>query len=206
VAADRGEEATNLQHLASLRTIGLDMEKSPSSPPPRGWYQFSLREILLATVAISAVLTIVVKHRPFAPTDFFDELNEGHVLNVVAKRLNLGLATPASSGSISRGGPRAHRSFEHTIGTPDYSTVCQQLMPPLHDDIEKLILDSGCKIDGRSTTGVRTTNWRQGDPLYKELTEFSFDYWSGNVRGKIKVWALERPDGNTRLRIETDEW
>jgi hypothetical protein len=184
----------------------MDNDSSETPGGRQRWYQFSLREILLATVAISAVLTIIVKNRPFTPTEFFDEFNEAHVLNGVAQRLNLGLNTPASSGSISRGGPRANRSFQHTISTPDYGTVCQQLMLPIYDDIEQQILDSGCKIDGRSTTGVRTANWRQGDPLYQELNEFSFGYNSGNVRGKIKVWALEGKDGQTRLRMETDEW
>jgi hypothetical protein len=188
------------------------MEESSSTAPPRRWYQFSLREILLATVALSAVLALIVNNPPFAPTDFFESFDAGQLINRLNSQHKLGLASASTSGSTFRADGRSNRSFEYSTPTPDDNTICQQLMPSLYDEIKQQLADTGCRIEGRSIEGIPHGQLRSPSTLddqrdaYDQIREFSFTYQSGAVRGKIQVWALEGPKGETRLRIETDEW
>lgn len=182
------------------------MEATSTSLVRRRWYQFSLREILLATVAISAVLANIVNYRSFAPTEFFEKFDEHRMLRDLNRKHRLGISISSNDGATFRGDRQSFRSYRCSISPSDYRKTCRQLMPQLHAAVEQLLADTDCQIYGHTTQGTLLTYTRPSEPRYQEITEFSFNYKSGNVRGKIKVSALEGPDGETQLRIETDEW
>jgi hypothetical protein len=175
--------------------------------PPRRWLRFSLREILLATVAICAVVAVFARHGPYRPTQFFLTLDEQRLLRSIDKGFAVGRGIAGQSGEIVTGPGQSTRSLDWTFTAPSYDILCKQVMPPLRAKIQRLLVDSNCEITGRSLAGEGVIpSPPPGGSTLEIVREFSFTYKVGRTRGVIRVWAMEMGEGKTRLIMVTDEW
>ena len=161
------------------------------------FYQFSLREMLIAVVAIGAVAALFVKNRPYAPTAFITALDERAMLEEVCDDSGILLHIGSMSRSYGmHGGGGQYRETSLVINEPARRQFQKSVLPDFRNRIEKVLQDSGCTIESRS----------QGGPDQTELQEFSFKYRFGTGRGVVRAYSLERSDPGLRLLIVADEW
>ena len=166
--------------------------------PRRRWYQFSIREMLIATVAVAAMTALFVENRPYSPTIFLQNLDERSLLTQCCADLGVTLGSIVEEGVKNRvWGGHGNHNATLTISEPDIDVLQTEVMQALRSSVEELLADSNCVITGRTT--VATT----GD---ERLVEFHFRYHRGSVQGVIRVISLEQPEDESRLRFLTDEW
>lgn len=138
--------------------------------------QFSVREVLLAIVAIAAILALIVSHLPYSPSAFITNLNEEAILEKVCSDLKIPLVSEGNGGGHSRDTDSIQRESLLTFTDPDVIEFYSSIMPALHDHIEKLLLDQGASIHERSLVG--------------RLKSFGFGYQLGNSHGEIRVYCF----------------
>jgi hypothetical protein len=84
--------------LRKGRTDGTAADPIKSSPRSR--WQFTIREMLLTTLACALLMGLIIKDRPFIPTPFFVALNNGSTdpLKTIYQRLNVHGADRSGGG------------------------------------------------------------------------------------------------------------
>lgn len=170
-----------------------------NSPQPRGRFaRFSIRELLLATVAIAAVVAVFVQRRPFDQHAMLQSFDPRAVIQKTCGDLGLVADVPASShssGVVFDGG--YHVEAESDLAKPSYTDIKTKLMPELRKRIEQQIEDDGGEIVGHSTGGSEDQS---------ELARFSFEYRRGRVRGITRAYVFEDPSGTSKLLVLLDEY
>src|SRR5690606_20205769 len=121
----------------------MDDGTPTTAPHRRRWHQFSLREFLLATVAIGAILALVVSNRGRSLTEFFLSLDEGRLIRRVDGRHNIGLVTNSNALRVRNFSSPRNRSCRSTFAAPGHNIIHAVLMPQLYEEVEDMILDAG---------------------------------------------------------------
>ena len=164
------------------------------SPSPRKWYQFSLREILLAMVAVCAVASHFVnkpEEPPIVPA--LAPADAKKAVKSVCEEANLlVIESPGTFTSTIGGDWNSEHIFE--IRGTSLSEFRQNLMP---------------KIEGRLNSAISlTSNSRMtglgGKPGI--LSDFRIEYAFGATSGVVRVYTFDRPDGSIQLLLILDEW
>jgi hypothetical protein len=171
-------------------------EPSESQPCRRALWQFSLREVMILTIAVAAVLALAVQSRPFHQTEFFDSFNETLLFQTVCARLNLPAEIPASGGGHSVGSNKAVRDYQLHINAPPTKDA-GRVVAELRKEVEALLNRQGCDIHGRGTVG---------EPENNQLSAFQFDYVRGSTEGDIYVTSHRADDDRWELRILIHEF
>lgn len=171
------------------------MPMEPETPQPAR-FRFSIRELLLAMVAVSAVVALFVKNRPYSPTEFIQQFDERAIVQAICKDKNIKCDIGGSSSSEGAIPGGSHRTASLYFRQPPPIEFESIVMPAMLARVESLLEDLGCEIDGRSKGG--TTD-------FKQLQEFGFRYRQGNVRGVLRVYAIPYPENQVRLMVWIDE-
>ena len=173
------------------------MEESPYNNPIPVRLRFSLREILLAMVAICALVALYVGPVRSIPTPFLSGLDVDGALEAIYRDEELGF--PAKSVGTSEGFSDlyAQQFSSLTLESPTQLEVRARILPRLHDEIETDLNAAGCEIIGR---GKIIVNNRE------ELQGFTFRYSHGDTRGVFRAHTVPIEDDRTRLLIFVDEF
>lgn len=173
-----------------------------SRTPPRRWFRFSLRELLIATVAIAAVAALFVKNRPYQPTPFLQNFDARALLTTLGKENGLAVEPIAYAGGNSLGPGRQTLEQELVYHRVTAEELRGSVMPAFRARVEKLLGSSGCEIEGRGASG----KLEDASQRWSKVREFSFDYRYGETRGVFRAYVFESPTGNTEVLVLIDEW
>ena len=175
------------------------MNAAPASTSP---FKFTLRELLLAMVAIGALLALAVKSyekaQPFVPTGLFESLDTSKAKTIVAaigRQLEVEMDQIGAGEGESSGGNSASREIRLNIRMP--SETFAEIVGGLQAEIEKMLVEDGCAIvsSGGASEGGKTN-----------LTQFSFDYEKENTRGHVFVHRVPASSGTLNLYILIHEF
>lgn len=161
-------------------------------------FRFTIRELLIGTVAVAALVALFVQRRPF---DDHTMLQTFEPNNALAKACNdLGIpfdmaSSSHSSGVVFDGGYQIEA--ETDLRKPSYAEVRTKLMPELMERVKRAIEDGGATIVGEG---------KSGSPKFDEITHFKFQYRRGPVRGTTRAYSFENPDGTAKVFILMDEY
>lgn len=170
------------------------MENSPQS---RGRFaRFSIRELLLATVAIAAMVAVFVQRRPFDQHAMLQSFDPKRWVLKTCQDLELPASIP-SSGTSSGSSPGGYYiEADLYLQQLSYEDTTRKLMPELQQRMGKLIDEQGGEDRGRSVTGSRENG----------MSRFSFHYQRAGIRGIVRFFAMQNPDGSPRLLMLLDEY
>lgn len=172
------------------------------SPAKKSRFNFTLRESLLAMVAIGALLALAVnsyeKSQPFVPTALFESLDTAKAKSIVAaiaRQLEVEINQVGAGAGESTGGNSANREIRLNVGMP--SDAYSEVVGGLRTEIEKMLADDGCTIvsSGGASEGKR-----------ENVTQFSFDYEKDNTRGHLFVHRVPTSSGTLILFILIHEF
>lgn len=144
-------------------------------------WQFSLREIIFAFIAMAAVFALISSQRPFQRTSFHVNFDVNKELATACETLGQTLSRGGGGGGGGSGSKYAYQDYQAKINSPG-SDSAGQVMHELMTQIEKSLTKSGCTINGRS---------RGGDPAKKSVNDFDFRYRYRNTRGFISVFSVK---------------
>jgi hypothetical protein len=156
-----------------------------SRPPPvRHWWQFTLREILLAMTAAGALVALAVKSYPSPPTPFFGEFDAQTQLKQVMANLSI---KPRSSGggtSSSWDGGSGHKRWHFCSGRGDRQLGAVGFV--FAQRVESELARHDCQIHGRS--------W-SGNPKQQSLNSFGYSYRRGATQGEFAAEFVDLGNG-----------
>jgi hypothetical protein len=159
-------------------------------------FRFTLREALLATVAICAVLALIRQSATFSATPFFENFDDRTTLDEACRKLNLSFRQSGRSASSGGGGDDASKRFKIYVTIPDASEA-GQLVTELQSQVESQLLQHGCAIYGHGHSGNSSSN---------NVSDFHFKYRRGPTRGIIEVSSFVGSDKYWQIRIYMQEF
>ena len=167
-----------------------------SNPRPRrSAFRFTLREILIGTVAIAALLALAVKSykdvRPFKPTSFYEQFDVNNVkktLAAICKKSEIPFRAPGSRSSSGMSGSVADRQATISISTPNVKPG--SIVTELHRKVEGLLKEHKCQIEGYGYSGRLKDN---------SLSGFSFQYRRDTTVGHVFVYTVPGSGDNWEL-------
>src|SRR5262245_3660590 len=122
----------------------------------RSSWRFTLRELLLAFVALCAVLTLAIKSIPFKTTPFFDSFQQrdrqSNAIRAVCKRLQLPYDSAGGNGSFSRNRNSAVSETVLTLRSPHPSNHFR-ILTELRKEIAAVLEIHGCQLQSQGVTG-----------------------------------------------------
>lgn len=172
----------------------------PEKQLSRKW-QFSLREIVLVTAAIAAIIAITIQNRPRQTSQMARQLQPEIILAQIIKDKNLsGKAFKVAGNGSSSNRQVSHYSRIRLSGVSD-SDVREEVMPELRKRIHDAIVDEGYKIVGRGLSGGRdeAKEW-------KSIAHFRFGYEGLKVKGQVRAITVFDKKGTPDLIIVLDEF
>jgi hypothetical protein len=161
-------------------------------------FRFTIRELLLATVAVAAVAALYVKKVPLDDHAMLQAFEPNRVLTKVCNDLGIRyeMASSAHSSSVVfDGGYRTEAEID--LREPTYDDVRKKLMPELMRRFKHAIEEDGATIVGEG---------KSGSPNFQEISRFKFEYRRGPVRGITRAYTFENPDGTPKVFIMMDEF
>ncbi|WP_442483489.1 hypothetical protein [Aeoliella sp. SH292] len=161
-------------------------------------FRFTIRELLIATVAVAALVALFVQRRPFDDHTMLQSFEPHQMLTKVCNDLGIPYAMASSghsSGVVFDGGYRIEAEID--LSKPTYDDVRTKLMPELMKRFKRAIEEDGATIVGEG---------KNGSPKFDEISHFSFEYRRGPVRGITRAYTFENPDGTPKVFILMDEF
>ncbi len=160
-------------------------EPQVATPPfrPR-WYQFTLREMLLAALAMCLLCGLFAGERHSSTTSFFDSFErtgaQGKVVAAACARASLKshvLGGPSCGSGRETG---AVYDCEVVLDSPPLAQS-RKVVAALEQEIERLLREDGCEMRGR------------GGCSYDG---FMLEYRKGPTEGDIYVHTLQATEGD----------
>jgi hypothetical protein len=177
-------------YIALRKGQGNVTATDPKESSSRSRWEFTIREMLLATLACALLMGLIIKDRPFIPTPFFAALHNGSTdpIQSVYKRLNVpGNGSGGGSSNWGKKNARIQRSFAmNSIEGAE----AWRLMAELKQEIKSLLHHHGCCI-------LLPT----GKTQYLNETDFGFEYETSTTRGEIQVHSLIGSEKTWKLLI-----
>ena len=165
-------------------------------------FNFTLRELLLAMVAVGALLALAVKSyeraQPFVTTGFYQLLDGAKSQTIVAasgQRLGVNVKSLGAGASESSGGKSASRELRLTIRAPlEYPGL---LLGELQRESQQMLEQDECSVlsSGGASEGTK-----------RNITQFSFDYEKGATRGHVFVHRVPTSEDSWQLFILIHEF
>src|SRR5688572_7498644 len=93
-------------------------EPTAETNPKRKIWQFTLREMLLAVIAICAILALVGKSRTFRPTPFYHAFDRDEMFDSLTKSTGMQFHAGPSDAPFSTGSEYAIREFRISMESP----------------------------------------------------------------------------------------
>ena len=144
---------------------------------PRPFWQFSIREFLLAVAAVSGLFALYAQQRTFKPTKFSSAFNATNVVDEAMKRLHV-VANGGTGGGGSRGSSRVSLSYRGSYAVVSGETTPSAVLEEIETILEKQLLATGCQIGGQGTFGAAEDD---------SLMEFELNYYVEDTRGFVRV-------------------
>ena len=167
------------------------------------WFQFSIRELLIAMVAVAAVVALFVNNRPYGQTAFMDSFNPRAELQAICQAKGVSFNSPGASegsGSIAGGGYQSQASF--SLSSPSVDDLEIQVMPEWYSRIDARLRELRCDVVGESRGGEMIPGTRD----FKRVSEFSFRYRQGKTMGVLRVYVLPDKQELSRVLVLLDEY
>ena len=174
---------------------------SAEEPTTRAW-QFSLREIVLATVALAAVLAVVMQNQPRRISSMARQFDPPAAVTRIMKDNSLpGQAFKAAGSGGGKSDSMVRLNFKIMLRGVPISDVKGVLMPALMDEIQTAITAEGYSIKSSGKSGNRNKVTQEWD----ELSSFSFGYAGLKISGLLRVFTCYDRSGDPMLIITLDE-
>ena len=178
-----------------------DSIETSAAAPTKKWWQFSLREIVLATVAIAAVIALVMQKPPRKTSLMAQQFDPVTALRRIVKDKNLPGKAFKIGGNGGRSNSAARLTFEISLaGVPD-SDVKVVLMPTFMKEIHNAITSGGFSIKSKSQTGNKHKDTQE----WENVSGFSFGYKSSTTVGMVRAYTCYEKRGDPMLIITLDE-
>ena len=158
--------------------------------------QFSLREIMIAMVAISAVVALIVNNRPFRVSPFHASVDVDQLLSASARSLGSELRAGEETAGASASPDGRHEDHQIVFHSPSVKQR-GKFMAELMLVVESSLSENGCIIHGRA---------RSGDFDSNNLNEFRITYRCGKTRGSFYAYSHPAGDHSWRLLVIRHEW
>jgi hypothetical protein len=161
-------------------------------------FRFTIRELLIATVAVAAIAALYVKKLPLDDHTMLQSFEPNSALVKLCNDLGIPYEMASSghsSGVVFDGGYRIESEID--LRKPTYDEVRKKLMPELMNRFKRAIEEDGATIVGEG---------KSGSPKFDEISRFKFEYRRGPVRGITRAYTFENPDGTPKLFILMDEF
>ena len=180
----------------------IDSVETSAATPPVGKWQFSLREIVLATVAIAAIIALVMQNQPRKISSMAQQFDPHATLNRIIKDNNLPGQLLGVGGA---GGGRLDSMITwaekvRLSGVP-VTDVNSVVMPALMDEMKTAIAGEGYGFRSSSTRGSRNKKTQEWD----KLSYFSLGYKGLRISGRLRVFSTFHRSGDPMLIIFLDE-
>ena len=168
-----------------------------------GFWQFSLREIVLATTAIAAIIAVLISNRPRQTSVIGQQFAPATILTQILKDENLQGRTFESSSGSSSSPVELSKDFQIDLRDVSATDAKTKVMLAFREDVRELIEQNGYEIVGRSRGGSRD-NKNQ----WTALNSFSFRYKGQRIRGHVRVFTSFKggDDEDPTLLIFLDEY
>lgn len=170
-----------------------------NTPKPTGWLpRFTLRELLLATVAIAAVVALFVQRRPFDQHAMLQSLDPHALVTQICSEQGIELQNTSSqhaSGVVFGGGYYLESDTE--FSELSFADAKTKVMPKVLANLREAIESDGGDITGHGVAGSDDQS---------EVTSFWFQYRRGPIRGVSRGYVFELPSGGSRILILMDEY
>ena len=166
--------------------MGFDADPHPNPYEQKSsFWRFSVREILLTTTAIAAIIALLISNRPRQTSAMAQQFDPATILTQILKDENLqGRTHESSSGSCSS--PiELSKDFQIDLRDVSVTDVRSKVMLAFREDVRELIEQNGYKINGRSSSGIRDNGKQQ----WTALNSFSFKYKGQRIRGHLRVFT-----------------
>ncbi len=156
-----------------------------AAPPPlpfrHRWYQFTLREMLLAALAFCLLVALIVGQRHSGTTAFFRSFDAHKAVAAACSRLGLKVdELIACQTSHSEGDRTADRSIILWLDIPPASEA-EKVIAEFRREVGHQLEKCGCEIHRRG--------W-EDEPGAKEMADFDFKYSQGGTEGDAHVCSL----------------
>ena len=176
------------------------IETSAAEPTKKRW-QFSLREIVLATIAIAAIVALVMQKPPRKSSLMAQQFDPVTALKRIVKDENLPGRAFKTGGNGGRSGSATRLVFEISLaGVPD-ADVKVVLMPTFMKEIQNAITSGGLSIKSKSQSGNKHKDTQEWD----NVSGFSFGYKNPTIVGMVRVYTCYDKRGDPMLIITLDE-
>ena len=180
----------------------IDSVETSAAKPPVGKWQFSLREIVLATVAIAAIIALVMQNQPRKISLMAQQFDPHASLNRIIKDNNLP-GQLLGVGGTGGGGTDSMFTWAEKIRLNDVpiSDVKSVVMPALRDEMKTAITGEGYGFKSSSVRGSENKKTKEWD----KVSYFSFGYEGLRVSGRLHVFSTYHRSGDPMLIIFLDE-
>ena len=179
-----------------------DSIETSAAAPTKKWWQFSMREIVLATVAIAAIIALMMqKPQPRKTSLMAQQFDPVTALKRIVKDENLPGKAFKIGGNGGRSNSAARSAFEISLaGVPD-SDVKDILMPTLMKEIHNAITSEGLSFEFKDQAGSENEDTQE----WTNVSGFSFGYKSPTIVGMVRVYTCYDKRGDPMLIITLDE-
>lgn len=152
-------------------------------PDPKPRFNYTLRESLIAMVAIAALLALAVKSyenaQPFVSTGFFNSLDTPKartIVTTIGRDLDIKTDQLGAGAGESSGGDSASRDIRLTVGVPP--ELHSKFVVALQEQMQRMLTEDECII----VSSAGASNGGMDD-----VTQFSFTYEKDDTRGHVFV-------------------
>lgn len=170
--------------------------------PSRPWLQFSIREVLIAMVAVGAVAALFVKNRPYGQSSFLNKFDAAAQMKQICtdKKVPVDVgAASYGSGTVFGGGYQVEADM--SLRAPTLDEFEQQVMPEWYQRVQSQLDAEGCEVLGESRGGETIP----GTNKFRRVSQFGYRYRQGTAHGVLRVYALPYPEGQVRVLVLLDE-
>ncbi|WP_425396243.1 hypothetical protein [Aeoliella sp.] len=172
------------------------MDKEPKTH--RWLPRFTIRELLLAMVAVGAVVALFAQRQPFGRHKMLQSLDPYSTVVKICSDVGVKVQNTSSqqaSGVVFGGGYCVESDSEYSeLGYADATT---KVMPKLLGHIRDAIESDDGEIVGSGISGSTDES---------VVSRFSLQYRRGQIRGVARAYAFELPEGGTRILVLMDEY
>ncbi len=162
----------------------------------RRW-QFTIREMLLGSVAFALLLGLITSSRPMSTTPFFKfhasnpDWGE-HVIKSVCGKMGFPMADSRSGGGEQGGRPTEAWLYRLNYVDSAPAKCAPQVVAEAAMEIEALLKQHGCRTAG---------GWREA-----AAADFHVDYDFERTQGDVEAYAVVRSGNRWGLQIVIHEW
>ena len=159
------------------------------------WYQYSLRDFLFVIVVLVALGSLMVRFNEESFEPVGSKIEPTALLEAICKDANLPLEVPGLSNNVGGGISSWSSEYSLVLKGATLKEFRQKVMPEFKTQLLTILQESKCQtddVDDGTTDGL--------------LSSFNIKFSNGNLRGIIRAYSFEKPDGSIQFLWTMDEW